>query len=63
MASFDLRSLPVAIFRPSRIVIAQVSWLDPHLDLLPQGRTQVLIVKAKVLSFTGHLLYVDIWGL
>lgn len=48
MASFDLRSLPAASFRPPQTVAAQVSWLDPHLSLTPQGRTQLLTVKVKV---------------
>lgn len=47
-ASFDLRSLPAAGFRPPQTVTAQVSGLDPYLGLTPQGRTQLLIAKAKV---------------
>lgn len=47
-ASFDLRSLPAAGFRPPQTVTAQVSCLDPYLGLTPQGRTQLLIAKAKV---------------
>lgn len=48
MAFFDLRSLPAAGFKPPETVTAQVSWLDPHLSLTPQGRTQLLAVKGKV---------------